>query len=108
MDHGAGHAEAATPTVAPVDVYLAAYQWGFDPDVLRLDAGRPYRFRMMALDASHGASIHLGPGSRINRLRPGQLAEQVMTFTEPGEYLVYCTIYCGIGHDRMFGKIVVS
>lgn len=93
---------------APVDVYLAAAQWSFEPSLLRLEASIPYRFRMMALDVAHGASIRLGSASRIIRLRRGALVEQTLTFARPGEYLVYCTVYCGGAHDRMFGKIVVA
>jgi len=90
------------------DVYLAAYQWGFLPAVLRLDAGVPYRFHMMAVDVTHGASLRVGRGGHIIRLRAGTLVERELRFTRPGEYLVYCTIYCGMLHDRMQGKIIVA
>lgn len=110
--HGAGHdmASMSDPAMppAPTNIYLLAQQWSFEPDVLRLRANVPYRFRMMAVDSSHGASLQLGKGSRIIRLRRGTVAEQEITFTQPGEHLVYCTIYCGIGHDRMSGRIIVT
>lgn len=92
----------------PIDVYLAAFNWGYAPSTLRLEAGATYRFRMMALDNAHGASIQLGRGARIVRLRPGVLVEQELTFKQPGEYLLYCTVYCGLPHDRMQGRIVVA
>jgi heme/copper-type cytochrome/quinol oxidase subunit 2 len=63
---------------------------------------------MMAMDIAHGAAIHLGAGSRIIRLRPGVLVEQELTFTAPAEHLVYCTVYCGLPHDRMQGRIIVA
>jgi heme/copper-type cytochrome/quinol oxidase subunit 2 len=103
-----GSVESDTAATAPADVYLAVQQWLFEPTVLRLRSGVPYRFRIMALDVSHGASIQLGRGSRIIRLRPGVLAERELTFTRPGEYLVYCTVYCGLGHDHMSATIVVA
>lgn len=109
--HGPDHQIAGAPLLpasAPVDVYLAVQQWLFEPTLLRLRAGVPYRFRMMALDVSHGASLQLGRGSHVIRLRPGVLAERELTFTRPGEYLVYCTIYCGLGHDHMNATIVVA
>lgn len=117
--HGAGHEMPAMPAMpatlasevdagVPLDVYLLVQQWSFDPDVLRLRAGTPYRFRMMAVDVAHGASLQLGPASRIIRLRKGGLVEQEITFTRSGEYLVYCTLYCGIGHDRMSGRVIVT
>lgn len=104
---GGGGVSAAAKATAP-DVYLMAQQWSFEPSSLRLRAGTAYRFRMMAVDASHGASIQLGAGSRIVRLRSGALVEQTLLFTRPGTYLVYCTVYCGTGHDRMGGRIVVT
>lgn len=116
-DHPAGHEPKPAVIVepqpvasagAPVDVYLMAFQFGFSPAVIRLEAGVPYRFRMMAVDVAHGASIRVGPGSRVIRLRPGNLVEQELTFKRAGEYLVYCTVYCGLAHDRMQGKIIVS
>ncbi len=116
--HGAGHG-AESPSAADqpatdhaegeaVEVYLMAYQWGYKPAVLRLEANVPYRFRMMAVDTTHGASFHLGNASRITRLRPKTLVEQQLKFTRPGEYLLYCTVYCGLAHDRMQGKIIVT
>jgi heme/copper-type cytochrome/quinol oxidase subunit 2 len=92
----------------PVDVYLMAMQWGYLPALLRLESGVRYRFRMMAVDVTHGASIQLGAGARIIRLRPGVLVEQELSFSRPGEYLLYCTVYCGLPHDRMQGRIVVA
>jgi plastocyanin len=113
--HGAAHGHAGMPAapaeVIPaeaIDVYLMAYQWGFEPAVLRLDTGTAYRFRMMAVDANHGASLQMGDASRIIRLRRGALVEQALTFTAPGEYLVYCTVYCGVAHERMLGRLIVT
>jgi cytochrome c oxidase subunit 2 len=94
--------------VPPVDVFMVAQQWSFDPSELRLRTGTPYRFRMMAVDAAHGASLQLGRGSHIIRLPKGVLVERQLVFTEPGEYLLYCTIYCGEGHQFMNGKIHVA
>lgn len=94
--------------VPPVDVFMVAQQWSFDPSELRLRTSTPYRFRMMAVDAAHGASLQLGRGSHIIRLPKGVLVERQLVFTEPGEYLLYCTIYCGEGHQFMNGKIHVA
>lgn len=109
-NHAAGHGNHAPDEAvpAPVDVYLMATRWLFEPATLRLAVGQAYRFRMMALDIGHGASIQLGRGSRMIRLPAGVLNEQVLTFTRPGEHLLYCTTFCGPGHDLMSGRIVVD
>jgi cytochrome c oxidase subunit 2 len=61
----------------------------------------------MAVDAAHGASLQLGPASEIIRLPKGVQVERTITFTRPGTYLVYCTIYCGEGHQFMSGKLEI-
>ena len=92
----------------PIDVYLMAMQFSYMPNVLRLERGVPYRFRMMSMDVNHGASIHTGFAGHIMR-RPAQtMSEMVMTFSEPGEFMIYCTVYCGEGHSQMKGKIIVE
>ncbi len=92
----------------PIDVYLMAMRFSYMPTVLRLERGVPYRFRMMSMDVNHGVSIHTGFAGHIMR-RPAQtMVEMVMTFTDPGEYMMYCTVYCGEGHSQMKGKIIVE
>jgi cytochrome c oxidase subunit II len=99
----AGHGETQ-----PVDLYLHAYRFGFAPDDIRLEAGKPYRLRMMASDITHGASLQLGRGSRITRLRPNVVTEQTITFNRPGPVLIYCTVFCGAAHDAMKARILVA
>ena len=92
----------------PIDVYLMAMRFSYMPTVLRLERGVPYRFRMMSMDVNHGASIHAGFAGHIMR-RPAQtVVEMVMTFSEPGEFMMYCTVYCGECHSQMKGKIIVE
>jgi len=93
---------------AALDVYLLAQQWSFEPAVLRLGVNQNYRFRMMAVDSAHGASLQLGTAGHIIRLPRGTLVERQLTITKPGEYLLYCTMYCGEGHQFMSGKIIVA
>lgn len=115
-DH-AGHDDHATApaalvpvehAAAPIEVYLAAGRFAFEPDDLRLEKGRAYRFHMMATDVAHGASIAFGSASRIVRLRPDTVTTLDLTFREAGRRLVYCTVYCGPGHDAMHASITVA
>lgn len=88
-------------------VYLAAYQWGYTPAAIQLEAGVEYQFNMMALDVYHGASVSTDSGSQMIRLTPGFALETRLTFDEPGTYTLYCTYYCGKDHSSMSGSIVV-
>lgn len=108
----ASHAEhdetsATAAPAPPIDVLMTAGKWYYLPHVLRLDVGQPYRFRMMALDVTHGASIQFGQGGRMMRLQPGQLTETELTFHKTGRYLMHCTVYCGQAHDMMQATVEV-
>lgn len=102
----AGHAEEEED--GPIDVYMMAQRFSYVPSVLRLKAGQTYRFWMMSTDVNHGASIHTGFAAHVMRRPAKMLTEMEMTFPRPGEYMVYCTVYCGLGHDQMKGKIIVE
>ncbi len=69
---------------------------------------REEKARMMAVDAVHGASINFGGGGRMIRCPSRTEVMSVMTFTRPGKLLVYCSVYCGEGHDMMKGAIIVA
>ena len=107
--HG-GEREQHADGSAPIDVFILAERFAYQPSVLRLERGVPYRFRMMGMDVNHGASITLNVrlAGHMMRAPAGRLSEMIMTFSRPGEYLVYCTVYCGEGHDLMQGKIIVT
>ncbi len=109
-DHGAqsGPDLHADDHAGPIDIWLQAAQFYFEPWHLRLEANQPYRFRMMATDVAHGASVQFGRGGRMIRLRPGQLVETEMRFSRAGEYLIYCTVYCGAAHDAMHARLSVT
>lgn len=106
--HGNEEARAGDGGEEPIDVYLMALRYSYVPRVLRLEHGVPYRFRMMSMDVNHGASIHSGFTGHIMRRPAGTMVEMVMTFPERGEYMIYCTVYCGEGHSTMKGKIIVE
>ncbi len=92
----------------PIEVFIVASRYGYEPEVLRLEANVPYRFRIMAVDAVHGASINFGGGGRMIRCPSRTEVKTDLTFTRPGKFLVYCSVYCGEGHDLMKGAIIVA
>jgi heme/copper-type cytochrome/quinol oxidase subunit 2 len=108
-DPHAGHDMAAMDdaSAGPMDVLMMAGKWYYAPSALRLHANQAYRFRIMAMDTIHGASIQFGHGAKMMRLQPGRVAETRLTFTRPGRYLMHCTVYCGDAHDFMQATLEV-
>lgn len=103
--------EFSTPGVTAeadgsLTVVMRAEFYVFRPDVVRVPAGRRVRFRITSPDVLHGFQI---VGTNVNlTVAPGYVSEATTTFTEPGEYLVVCNEYCGLGHHNMQGTVVVE
>lgn len=89
-----------------VDVYLLARSFQFQPNVVRVPAGRPVTFHMTSADVVHG--LMLGQGNININLIPGQVASVRQTFKHPGSYLSECHEYCGTGHQTMNFKLIVE
>ncbi|MCC6188374.1 MAG: hypothetical protein IT318_05040 [Anaerolineales bacterium] len=85
--------------------YLLAQQWAYLP-MLRLKAGTPYTFWVASADVPHGFTLR---DQGLNfMLIPGYAYEVELRFDTPGRFAVSCTEYCGLGHEAMFGQIVVE
>lgn len=96
------------PVVEPApgsDVYLAARMWSWYP-ILKLRKGESYRVHMASLDLNHGFSLQ--PLNINFQVLPGYDHVITMTPTTAGEFVIVCNEFCGIGHDRMIGKIIVE
>ena len=87
------------------EVVMIGQAWGYQPSRLTLPAGAEITFRVTSPDVIHGFAVE---GTRVNAmLIPGQITEVTYTFREPGEHLVICHEYCGIGHHNMYATIQV-
>lgn len=94
--------------VAPgeYEVAIVARAWSFTPAEIRLPAGAEVTFLVTSIDVVHGFQIE---GTRVNMmLLPGQISRLEYTFAEPGEHLLICHEYCGIGHHAMYGTVIVE
>ncbi len=88
------------------EVVMLGSAWSFSPNEVRIPAGSTVTFRATATDVIHGFHVER---TRINvMLIPGQVARVTYTFDEPGEHLIICHEYCGIGHHQMYGKVIVE
>lgn len=88
------------------DAYLqAGPAWKFYP-ILKLKAGKKYTVWYSSTDLVHNPII---AGQRLTFVAvPGHAYGVTFTPDKPGEYLVYCAEYCGIGHQAMATKLIVE
>lgn len=88
------------------EAVMVAQTWTFVPAEIRVPVGARVTFVATTVDIIHGFNVE---GTRLNMmLIPGQISRNSYTFTEPGEHLLICHEYCGIGHHLMAGRVVVE
>ena len=121
--HVHGHVESIDPanvrTTPPFDqpgvrevapghyeAVIIGQAWSFTPNEIRVPAGAEVTFIATSTDVLHGFAID---GTRVNMmLVPGQVSRATYTFDEPGEHLLICHEFCGLGHHMMYGKVIVE
>ncbi|HET6275055.1 MAG TPA: cytochrome c oxidase subunit II [Candidatus Cybelea sp.] len=87
------------------EAYYVAQVFQFMPSRLRIPAGSTVTFYVTSSDVVHGFFI---PNTDINMMAvPGWVNEETHTFRRPGDFLLICHEYCGIGHQNMFATIEV-
>ena len=87
------------------DAYLIGRMWSWYP-ILKLRQGETYRLHLSALDLQHGFSLQ--PLNMNFQVVPGYDHVLTLTPSSKGEFTIVCNEFCGIGHDKMFGKIIVE
>jgi len=68
--------------------------------------GSTVTFYVTSADVQHGFKLE---GTNINvMVLPGQVTKMTATFNQKGTFPFVCTEYCGVGHQNMFGTLVVK
>ncbi|MBO8170793.1 MAG: cupredoxin domain-containing protein [Bacillaceae bacterium] len=87
-------------------VTMVAYSFGFQPSNIEIPAGAEVYFQVTSKDVVHGFEI---PGTNVNMMiTPGYVNTIRYTFDEPGNYLILCNEYCGVGHQFMSTTVEVK
>ncbi|GAB6932443.1 cytochrome c oxidase subunit II [Calditerricola satsumensis] len=88
------------------EAVLVAMAFGYQPNVIEVPAGATVHFKITTKDVVHGFQI---PKTNVNAMViPGYVSETSYTFKKPGEYLILCNEYCGVGHQMMMAKVKVT
>jgi len=89
-----------------VQVTMVAAAWSYRPNQITVPTGATVALHVTSSDVIHGVKVL---DTNINvMVIPGQVSRVVHTFDAPGEYLMVCHEYCGLGHQAMFGTILVE
>jgi len=87
-------------------VNVVAQMWAFNPREIRIPAGSTVTFNLTSKDVQHGFKIL---NTNVNLMAiPGVVNRAQARFDQPGEYLIVCHEYCGLGHHAMSAKVIVE
>lgn len=88
------------------EAYLLSSQFTFEPREITVPAGSTITFYVTSVDVQHGFKVQ---ETNINlQVVPGYVSTLTATFDEPGVYPFICTEFCGLGHQGMFGQLIVE
>ncbi len=86
-------------------VMMEAFRFGYRPDPVVVEAGERVRLLLTATDTTHGFAISELEIDR--KLTVGEETEIEFTAPGAGTYTIFCTVYCGPGHQGMRARLIV-
>ncbi|MEK7597946.1 MAG: cupredoxin domain-containing protein [Patescibacteria group bacterium] len=88
------------------DFSMIAKKWQFDPSVINVKQGDRVRLKIKSIDVTHGFSL-LDFNVNAN-LEPEKEITVEFVADKKGEFTFFCSVFCGVGHIGMKGKLVVE
>jgi cytochrome c oxidase subunit II len=86
-----------------VTVRAIGQQYSFTPSCILVPTDTPVTFRATSADVVHGFLVE---GTNINlMLVPGYISSLRARFETPGDRLMPCHEFCGLGHEGMWARI---
>ncbi|MFE8695732.1 cytochrome c oxidase subunit II [Cytobacillus sp. FJAT-53684] len=87
------------------ELVFVASAFSYSPAHVEVPLGAKVKVIATSKDVMHGFQA---AGTNVNMmLEPGYISEVVTTFKNPGEFLIVCNEYCGVGHHMMHSMIEV-
>jgi cytochrome c oxidase subunit 2 len=88
------------------EIQMTARKYEFNPCLITVKKGEHVRLIITALDRDHGFKLE---AFGINqKLKKGDPATIEFTADRVGTFKFQCSVFCGFGHGRMKGKVVVE
>jgi cytochrome c oxidase subunit 2 len=90
----------------PVEIKMTAKKYRFDPKEITVKQGDQVRLIITALDRDHGFKLEAyGINQKLAKGNPTTIE---FTASKPGTFQFQCSDFCGLGHMKMKGKLVVE
>ena len=87
-------------------VKMTAVKYDFDPNVVRAKKGEHVKLVITALDRDHGFKLE---AFHIEQRLPKGVAVTVeFVADQAGTFPFQCWVFCGMGHRKMKGQLIVE
>jgi len=96
----------AMPQTSPRVIKVVARKFEFEPRRIELKKDEPVLLELSSLDVIMGFNLNAF-GLRTD-IVPGQTTRLSLTPDQVGEFVFYCDVFCGSGHEEMDGTLAVS
>lgn len=103
---GQDSAPATRRASAGGEIKVTAKKYEFSPNVIRVKQGDHVKLVVTALDRDHGFKLEAFDIDQ--RLKKGEPTTIEFTADRAGTFPFQCSDFCGMGHGKMKGKLVVE
>ena len=87
-------------------IQMTAKKYEFSPSTIRVKTGEAVKLTITSLDHDHGFKIE---ALHINQKLPkGQPVTVEFTPMQAGTFPFECSHFCGLGHGKMKGQLIVE
>jgi cytochrome c oxidase subunit 2 len=88
------------------EIQMTAKKYEFNPNVITVKKGERVKLMITALDRDHGFKLEaFGIGQKLKKAEPTTVE---FTADKVGSFPFQCSKFCGFGHGKMKGKLVVE
>jgi cytochrome c oxidase subunit II len=98
--------EATAGSGNSVEIKVTAKRFAYDPNVITVKKGDHVRLLITAVDHDHGFKLAAFDIDQL--IDKGQTATVEFTASKAGTFPFQCSHFCGMGHGKMKGKLVVQ
>jgi cytochrome c oxidase subunit 2 len=91
----------------PRKITVVAKKYEFQPNRIEVKAGEPVEITFESLDTKHGFACKELKLEKVEFTKDSP-AKVAFTAETPGTYAFKCARFCGLGHSKMKGEIVVT
>ena len=100
------HSAASAHEMHPQEISIIAKRFEFMPKTVTVAKSQPVKIYLTSVDATHGFYLE---DFKVNReVKKGELTVIEFTPDKTGEFQFRCSVFCGLGHGGMQGKLIVQ